>query len=132
MGLNLWPISAKSLKNFRGNRFIRSSDFALSRAVELAKANNAELTILHVVEKKHIDELLDNYLSKILPGSLWLTTEEYYLNLLQEKINSLNNQKLKINKVIISKGKPPVKILYYAKKNKFDLLVIGAHGKYSI
>lgn len=125
-------ISKKLKKILVAIDFSESSDFALSRAVELAKANNAEITILHVIEKKHLDELLDNYLSKILPESLWLTTEEYYLNLLQEKINSLSTQNLKIKKVIISKGKPPVKVLYYAKKNKFDLLVIGAHGKYSI
>lgn len=123
-------ISKKLKKILVAIDFSESSDFALSRAVELAEANNAELTIVHAVDKKHIDEILDNYLGKILPGSL--TTEGYYLKLLQEKINSLNNQKLKINKVIISKGKPPIKIVYYAKKNKFDLLVIGAHGKYSI
>lgn len=126
-------ISTKKLKKILvAIDLSESSDFALLRAVELAKANAAELTILHVIEKKHIDELLDDYLSKILPGSLWLTTEEYYQNLLREKANLLSNQKLTINQVIISKGKPAVKILSYAKKHKFDLLVIGAHGNYSI
>ena len=78
--------------------FSETSEYALSRAIELAKINHAELTLLHVIEKKNIDELLDNFLGKILPDSLWLSTEEYYLNLLQEKINALACHKLKINK----------------------------------
>lgn len=126
-------ISSKKLnKILLATDFSRASDVALSKAIELAKINNAELTILHVVEKKNIDEELDWFLGKILPKGLWLTTEEYYLNLLQMKIYSLDNQKLNINKKLISKGKPAEKILQYAKREKFDLLVIGAHGHYSI
>lgn len=112
--------------------FSNSSEFALIRAMEIAKTSNAEITFLHIVEKKNIDEVLDKYLGKLLPGALWLTTEEYYQSLLQEKINSFGNKNINIRLMILPKGKPPVKILSYANKNKFDLLVIGAHGRYSI
>lgn len=112
--------------------FSNMSDFAIARAIELAKVNNAEITLLHIVEKKNMDEVLDRYLAKILPDSLWLTTEKYYLNLLQDKINSYRNQKITIKSMVIPQGKVPLKILSYANKNKFDLLVIGAHGKYTI
>lgn len=123
-------ISKKLKKILVATDFSTASEFALLRAVELAKINDAEITVLHIVEKKNIDKLLDKYLAKLLPGSLWLTTEEYYLNLLNEKIDSLGNQNIK--KMILPQGKPPKKILYYANKFKFDLLVIGAHSDYSI
>lgn len=110
--------------------FSSTSEFALLRAVELAKINDAEITLLHMIEKKNIDKLLDKYLAKLLPGSLWLTTEEYYLNLLDEKIDSLGKKNIK--RIILPQGKVPKKILSYANKFKFDLLVIGAHGDYSI
>lgn len=108
------------------------SDYALLRAVALAKANHAELTILHVIEKKQVDELLDDFLAQLLPKTMWIKTEEYYQNLLDEKAALHRKQGFKINKIIIPKGKPAIKILTYAKRKKFDLLVIGSHGNLSI
>lgn len=37
-----------------------------------------------------------------------------------------------INYVIESKGKPFIKILQHARKHHIDLLIMGAHGKYSV
>lgn len=109
-----------------------TSDFALTRAIEIAKKTKGNLTILHVVQKMYLDNVLDNALKKILPKSLWLTTEEYKEQLVQEKIRSLSKENLNIKYAIIPTGKPPIKILQYAKKSKADLLIMGAHGKYSI
>lgn len=108
------------------------SDFAVSRAIEIAEKTKANLTILHVVQKMYLDNILDNTLKKILPYSLWITTEEYKEQLMQEKFSSLSKKNINIKCAFISTGKPPIKILQYAKKNKADLLIIGAHGKYSI
>ena len=112
--------------------FSEHSDFAITRAIELAKKTNANLTFLHVVQKKHLDNFADSTLKKLLPKSLYLTTEEYKDELINEKIRSLSQYKLNIEHVVIPKGNPAVKILQYARKNKIDLLIIGAHGKYSI
>lgn len=109
-----------------------TSDFALTRAMEIAKKMKAKVTLLHVVQKKYIDNVLDNTLKKILPKSLWLTTEEYKEQLVQEKIRTLSKKNLNIKYAIIPTGKPSIKILQYAKKNNVDLLIMGAHGKYSI
>lgn len=125
-------INRKLKKILVATDFSSTAEFALRRAIELAKVNNAKITVLHIIEKKNMDNLLDKYLTKLLPGSLWLTTEEYYLNLLTKKINSVANHQINIKKIILPKGKPANKILSYANKLKFDLLVIGAHGKYSI
>ena len=112
--------------------FSKSSDLAISRAINLAKVNNAKLTIIHVIQRKTTDNLLDRGLKKILPKTLWLSTEEHRATLLQEKIDSLISHGLKINSVLITTGKPATKILQFANKNKFDLLVMGAHGKHSL
>lgn len=112
--------------------FSKNSDLAISRAIHLAKTTNAKLTIMHVVQRKSTDNFLDSTLKNLFPKALWLSTEEHRAILLQEKIDSLPHHGVEISSVLITKGKPNVKILQFAKKNKFDLLVIGAHGKYSL
>lgn len=107
--------------------FSETSDFAISRAVEIAKENKADLTIIHVVQKEFLDRILET----IIPKDILQTPEEYTSTLILEKINSLSHHKINIDHVIISNGKPAVKILQFASKNKIDLLIMGAHGKYS-
>lgn len=108
--------------------FSETADFAISRAIKIAKATGANLTIIHVIQK----EFFDKFLESIIPKEILQTAEEYTTILIEEKIHSLLRHKVNINYTILSKGKPIVKILQYARKNKIDLLVIGAHGKYSI
>lgn len=110
----------------------KNADFALSRAIEIAKTTKANLTVLHVVQKMHLDSVLDKTFKKILPKPLWLATEEYKEQLIQEKLQALPKENVNIKYAIISTGKPALKILQYAKKNKVDLLIMGAHGNYSI
>lgn len=112
--------------------FSENSDFAITRAIEIAKNTNANLTLLHVVQKKYLDNLADNTLKNLLPKDLYLTTVEYKDELVREKMHSLSRYKLNIEHVVIPKGNPAVKILQYVRKNKIDLLIMGAHGKYSI
>jgi nucleotide-binding universal stress UspA family protein len=104
------------------------ADCAILRAIEIAKSANANLTILHVVEKKNFD----NFLETIIPKELLQTPTEYATTLIQEKIYTLLRHKVQLNYAVISSGKPAVKILQYVRKNKVDLLVIGAHGKHSM
>lgn len=123
----------KKLKNILVTiDFSKNSDFAIARAIQIAKNTNANLTFLHVVQKKYLDDFSDSTLKNVLPKGLYLTTEEYNDELMQEKIGLLSRYQLNIKYVIIPKGNPGVKILHYAKKNKTDLLIMGAHGKYSM
>lgn len=112
--------------------FSKKSDFALTRALEIAKKFNAKITLLNVIQKNRTDNFIDDTLKKLLPKGLWITTEEYKQTLLQEKTQAMWKHNVEINYATISKGKPAQAILHYAKKNKIDLLIIGAHGKYSI
>lgn len=112
--------------------FSENSDFAITRAIQIAKQSKANLTLLHVVQKQHLDNFIDDTFKKLLPKGLWLTTEQYKDELVQEKIRSLSRHKLNIKHIIIPHGKPAVKILQYMKKYKVDLLIMGAHGQHSI
>lgn len=110
--------------------FSEQSQFAISRAVVIAKANKAELLILHVTQKGIIDKVVD----KVLPAAriILLTPKEYAEQLLDEQISKLASHELKIKKIILTGEHPAKKIVHFAKHNNIDLIVMGAHGKYSI
>ena len=65
-------------------------------------------------------------------GKALITPEEYAASLLKNLIEKLSESKIKIKYSIISGDYPASTILEYAKNHKVDLLVLGAHGKYSI
>lgn len=105
--------------------FSKTSDFALSRAVSLA-GTNAEITLLHIMQRTFADKFLEKLIPDDgLPSPMELTKIQ-----LEEKIRTLT--KLNVRYVIVSQGKPALKILQYAKKNNFNLIVMGAHGKYTM
>lgn len=108
--------------------FSDNSHCAIVRAVEIAKETRAKLTIVHVVQ----DEVLDTIAQFIIPKEVLQTPKEYATTLIQEMIYKLLRHKIKIEYAVIPQGKPALKLLHYIKKNKTDLLVIGAHGRYSV
>lgn len=123
----------KKIKNILvATDFSKNSDLAISRASDIAKATNAKLTIIHVIQKKLIENFVSGALKNLFPKTIWLSTEEHKTTLLENQVNRLSRFDLKISSVLIKKGNPSIKILQFAKKGKFDLLVMGAHGKYSL
>ena len=121
--------SKTTIKNITvATDFSEFSDFAIARAVEIAKETHSTLTIIHVAQ----EDALDTIAKFIMPKEVLQTPKEYATTLIQEKIYTLLRHKIKIEYAVISKGKPALKLLHYIKKHKTDLLVIGAHGSYSI
>ncbi len=112
--------------------FSEQSQFAMLRAVELAEKTKAHLTILHIAKKQFLEKMLEDVVPIV--GKVLITPEEYATALLKKEIEKLTKNKNKINikYSIISGDRPAVKILKFAKDHQFDLLVVGAHGKYSI
>ena len=106
------------------------SQFALLRAVELAKRVKAQLTILHVAETSTLEKIMGNTIPIV--RKVLITPEEYAESFLEKQVEKLSKQNLKINYMILSGDNPARKILHYAENNQFDLLVLGAHGRYSI
>lgn len=110
--------------------FSQPSQIAISRAVELAKTNKAQLTILHVAKKGLLETIMKATAPSI--GKILITAEEYATTLLKKQIDKLSKNKIKIKYAVIRGEHPGPKILKYAKDHKMNLLVLGAHGKYSV
>lgn len=110
--------------------FSEHSQFAILRAMNIAKVTKARLLILHVAQKGLFDKVIDT----VLPGMkrVLISPKEYAQLQLKEQIDELPFHKLKIEKIILSGEHPAKKILNYVKNNKIDLLVMGTHGKHSI
>lgn len=107
--------------------FSEHSQSAVIRAVELANQMKAHLTILHIAKKGFLEKL-GNTIPTL--GKILITPEEYAKSLLKKQIGKFSKNKIKYD--IISGNHPAPKILKYAQDHKFNLLVLGAHGKYSI
>ena len=94
-------------------------------ACNLAKDLNAELSILHVVERGvHAPYVATPEGS--IDHHLYIKEAEKFLNNITKEIKL---QELKIStKVMLTYGNAAYTIIEYAKKEKFDLLVLGAMG----
>lgn len=109
--------------------FSEHSKFAMLRAIDIAKQLKAHLTILHIAKKGFLEKIIEE-----IPviGKVVITPEEYATSLIKKQIAKLSHHKIKMNYSIISGDYPARRIIQYARDNKVDLLVMGAHGKYSI
>ena len=108
------------------------SDKALEKSKEFAKAFNAELSILHVIQhsplppslildhdRQWIEESRRNIAKKLKEG---------WIKMANEKINPvLEKENIKFN-ISISTDEPPIseQILKFASDNKIDLVIIGS------
>lgn len=109
--------------------FSLKADNAILRAIDIAKKNAAHITLIHVAKKDQTNQ----WIKKILPFTkkIMLSPIEYAEQQLKKKIKSFAAHKIKINGVVFI-GHPAETIVKYAKKQKIDLLVMGARGEYSI
>ncbi|HAT1926128.1 TPA: universal stress protein [Legionella pneumophila] len=104
--------------------FSKHADWALQRAIDLAKSNQAKIHFLHVVTPP---------LSSVVPSS----ETELQPNFLSKKkeIEEKILKKLKDNKpssVSVVLGRPIDEIVRYADEHHCELIVVGAHGRYYI
>ncbi|VVC77136.1 TRAP-T-associated universal stress protein TeaD [Aquicella siphonis] len=112
--------------------FSETSGYAIKRAMEMAKAAHADLTILHVVKSQPVNSFLHKNLKKILPERFLLLTKEKINAMIRLQAAKWTVPGLKVNYTIINTGNPATRILKYSRKNKVNLIVMGAHGTYSI
>lgn len=105
--------------------FSKSAGFALIRASQLTKKNKSRLAILHVFPRSWFDQIIQWY----------STTKNSQLAQLKQAAHKAFNKikpKLKNLKTtfVVKMGREDEVIIQYAKKHKFSLLAIGAHGNY--
>lgn len=110
--------------------FSEHSEFAILRAAELAKTTHSQLIILHISKKIFLEKMVGTVFPVV--GKLLITPEEYATSFLHKQIEKLSRKKINVKYQIMSGDHSAIKILPYANEHKVDLLVMGAHGKYSV
>ena len=108
------------------------SDKALEKSKEFAKALNAELYILQVIEHIPIPSSLilgnDRQWIAQTRRSIAKKLEEGWIKMAKEKINPvLEKENIKFN-ITASTDEPPIseQILKFASENKIDLIIMGS------
>lgn len=113
---------AVDLSNFSMN--------ALKKGLELAKEHHADVTVLHILNEKAEDKWWRSILPPLKQEII--QTKDQIASLLTRKISLLNKNKVHIKTVFLKSENPAITIVNYAKKQKVHLLIIGAHGDYTI
>ena len=109
--------------------FSASADQVIAKARDIAKRNNARLSLLHVVEymppiaTEYEPMLVSNW---VLDDELMLKHAEQSLKNISEKQN-LQNAELKVQR-----GTPKHEISQFVKEHHCDLIVMGSHGRHGI
>ena len=109
------------------------SDKALEKTKEFAKAFNAEIYILHIIEHSPLPPslILDHDRQWIAESrrNIAQKLKEGWIKMAKEKINPrLEKENIKFN-IIVSTDELPIseQILKFATENNIDLIVIGSH-----
>jgi len=108
--------------------FSENAQFALPFAIDLTKKYGATLHVIHVYQEPgHVAEFEISSNIKmdwIRVAHLMGTEMEKKLNALCERVT----QELGACQAKLSRGRPYMEILRYAKETKIDVIVMGSHG----
>ncbi|MBA2655334.1 MAG: universal stress protein [Gammaproteobacteria bacterium] len=101
-------------------------DLTTECAVEFAKAYNAKLSILHVVEPIHAYSVGQAY-------PMVTEVEDQIANEAKKALSTLSKKYgIPHSQQIVEMGPPVMIILDNAKKLNADLIVLGSHGRHGI
>jgi universal stress protein A len=104
--------------------FSKSTDVVVDKALALARAFQARITLIHVVEFAQVD--LSNEL--VMPQEMELDQE--LLGLAEGRLEALaNKHDLGDSKRFVRQGSTKREILNVAEQEAVDLIVIGSHGR---
>jgi len=107
--------------------FSPEMDKVLDQAVEIARQDNAALTVLHVVE--HINTVYaDEYSFPEIPDTEKLLMERAETEM--QKIQE--NLQIPESECIVRSGWPKHEIIDLAKQKGVDLIVVGSHGRHGL
>lgn len=101
-----------------------SSRAALEKAVDLAKLTDAEIVLYHV-------SLTPEGVWGMMPPGGAVMIDEEIVNtgnyIIKETLHNVDTGNVKISEVV-QKGRPAQKIIDYANKNDFDMVIVGSVG----
>jgi nucleotide-binding universal stress UspA family protein len=104
--------------------FSRASGAAFKKAVEMAKANRAELLLVHPI----VPLVGDGYVSPKIYKEMEASARAYA----QKRLNALVAKAKQAGvraKALLLEGVPHERIAQAARSKKADLVVIGTHGR---
>ncbi|KTC83413.1 universal stress protein [Legionella cincinnatiensis] len=103
--------------------FSKHADWALQRAIDLAKSNQAKIHFLHVITSP---------LSRIVPSSdMELLSEKKEIE--EQILKKLKDNTYKpFTNAAVVWGRASEEIVRYSDENHCELIVVGAHGRYYI
>ncbi len=113
--------------------FSEDANIAFLHALDLSKRHKARLHILHVPHSSYTycRHVVDEHVPEGSPGGEAFFSPEIEKAALQA-LSEAYDKKLKDHKsyvYVIKGGAPDMEIIRYARKNKIDVIVMGAMGK---
>jgi universal stress protein A len=108
--------------------YSKASARALDEAVNLAKQNDAELVVVHVIEPVAPYVTGEDYGSAELYMKLEETAKKDAQASMQKLMRKLQNSKVKAKSLLL-KGSTYDQIVRTARSRKVDMIVIGTHGR---
>ena len=107
--------------------FSRASSRAYQQAVELAKANRAELVLVHVLAPP-MPMMADGYVSPKVYDDMAAATRAYAERHLNALIGKAKQAGLRVSGLLLD-GVPHERIAQTARSKKADVVVLGTHGR---
>jgi len=101
-------------------------EITVQRAVQLARENNAKLTIIHAIEHINAYGVAQAYPTVIDLEEQMVTEAKEQLRKLAEKHG------IPADRQVVDVGSPKAVILNRAQEMKADLIVVGSHGRHGV
>lgn len=108
--------------------YSKASGRALDEAVKLAKQNNAELWVVHVIEPLVTYVSGEDFGGAELYMRLEETTKRDAESSMKKLMQRLERLRVKAKSLLL-KGSPHEQIVKAAKNKKADMIVVGTHGR---
>jgi universal stress protein A len=109
--------------------FSASADQVVNKARDIAKRNNARLSLLHVVE--YMPPIAADYDPMFI--SNWGVNDELMLERAEQSLKNISEkQNLENAELKVQIGTAKHEISQFVKDNNCDLIVMGSHGRHGI
>lgn len=108
--------------------FTEHGENVAKKANELAKENQAQLSIVHVVDNIPI---VDASYDSIIPLDPYLN--EQLIDMAKQRLTKMaNTLSIAEDKQYLEIGSAPLEIVRIAEENFVDLIVVGSHGRHGL
>ncbi|BCG64291.1 MAG: universal stress protein A [Methyloprofundus sp.] len=102
--------------------------YVAQKALEMAKQNQAKLSIIHIVDNLPIT---DATYGPVIPFDVDLDTE--LMNAAQKRLAELGKQlQIPAEAQFIEMGNAKLEIVAVAEEQNIDLIVVGSHGRHGL